>query len=246
MSDARTPLFTPVLIGGCLIMIISFSIRASFGVFQIPIAAEFNWPRAEFSMAIAIQNLAWGFGQPIFGAIAERMGDRKAIILGALTYAAGLVLSSFAVTPEGHQFFEIFVGLRHRRYRLWRYSGRSRTRLVGPKPLHVTRHRDRCGVGGPSVRGAPCRMVLVLYAVAGRLCFVRRCNLALAFGPAVDAFATSGLQGCVGGKPRCDPWQSLSRSELYPDFSGLLFMRLSACLYHRSLSRSRHRDVRGD
>ncbi|WP_417242336.1 MFS transporter [Celeribacter sp.] len=110
MSDARTPLFTPVLIGGCLIMIISFSIRASFGVFQIPIAAEFNWPRAEFSMAIAIQNLAWGFGQPIFGAIAERMGDRKAIILGALTYAAGLVLSSFAVTPEGHQFFEIFVG----------------------------------------------------------------------------------------------------------------------------------------
>ncbi|WP_417258316.1 MFS transporter [Celeribacter sp.] len=110
MSDARTPLFTPVLIGGCLIMIISFSIRASFGVFQIPIASEFNWPRAEFSMAIAIQNLAWGFGQPIFGAIAERMGDRKAIILGALTYAAGLVLSSFAVTPEGHQFFEIFVG----------------------------------------------------------------------------------------------------------------------------------------
>ncbi|WP_417269011.1 MFS transporter [Celeribacter sp.] len=110
MPDARTPLFTPVLIGGCLIMIISFSIRASFGVFQIPIASEFNWPRAEFSMAIAIQNLAWGFGQPIFGAIAERMGDRKAIILGALTYAAGLVLSSFAVTPEGHQFFEIFVG----------------------------------------------------------------------------------------------------------------------------------------
>ncbi|MEM5469096.1 MFS transporter [Celeribacter marinus] len=110
MSDTRTPLFTPVLIGGCLIMLISFSIRASFGVFQIPIATEFNWPRAEFSMAIAIQNLAWGFGQPIFGAIAERMGDRKAIILGALAYAAGLVLSSIAVTPEGHQFYEILVG----------------------------------------------------------------------------------------------------------------------------------------
>ncbi|MEN8838381.1 MAG: MFS transporter [Celeribacter marinus] len=110
MSDTRTPLFTPVLIGGCLIMLISFSIRASFGVFQIPIATEFNWPRAEFSMAIAIQNLAWGLGQPIFGAIAERMGDRKAIILGALAYAAGLVLSSIAVTPEGHQFYEILVG----------------------------------------------------------------------------------------------------------------------------------------
>jgi len=105
-----TPMFTPVLVAGCTIILISFAIRASFGVFQIPIAAEFNWPRAEFSLAIAIQNLAWGFGQPFFGALAEKMGDRKAIILGALTYAAGLVLSSFAVTPEAHQLYEILVG----------------------------------------------------------------------------------------------------------------------------------------
>ena len=105
-----TPLFTPVLIAGCLIMLVSFAIRASFGVFQIPIAEEFGWLRSEFSLAIAIQNLAWGIGQPIFGAIAERIGDRKAIILGALTYAAGLVLSSFAVSPEAHQFYEILVG----------------------------------------------------------------------------------------------------------------------------------------
>jgi MFS family permease len=91
-------------------MLISFTIRASFGVFQIPIAAEFGWLRSEFSLAIAIQNLAWGFGQPIFGAIAEKIGDRKAIIIGAITYAAGLVLSSFAITPEAHQVFEIFVG----------------------------------------------------------------------------------------------------------------------------------------
>ena len=104
------PIFTPVLIAGCVIMLISFAIRASFGVFQIPIAEEFNWLRSEFSLAIAIQNLAWGIGQPIFGAMAERIGDRKAIVLGALTYAAGLVLSSFAVTPEAHQLYEILVG----------------------------------------------------------------------------------------------------------------------------------------
>ncbi len=104
------PLFTPVLVAGCTIILISFAIRGSFGVFQIPIAAEFNWPRAEFSLAIAIQNLAWGFGQPFFGALAEKMGDRKAIVIGALTYAAGLVLSSFAVTPEAHHLYEILVG----------------------------------------------------------------------------------------------------------------------------------------
>ncbi|WP_460272727.1 MFS transporter [Celeribacter sp. ULVN23_4] len=110
MSDTRTPLFTPVLLAGCLVILVSFAIRASFGVFQIPIAEEFNWPRAEFSLAIAIQNLFWGIGQPIFGALAERIGDRKAIVLGAVTYAAGLVLSSFAVSPLAHQFYETLVG----------------------------------------------------------------------------------------------------------------------------------------
>ncbi|MCC5992326.1 MAG: MFS transporter [Rhodobacteraceae bacterium] len=110
MTRTHAPLMTPVLIGGCIIIMISFAIRASFGVFQIPIADEFGWLRAEFSLAIAIQNLAWGIGQPIFGAIAERFGDRRAIILGALVYAAGLVLSSFAVTPGAHQMLEILVG----------------------------------------------------------------------------------------------------------------------------------------
>jgi MFS family permease len=107
---ARAPLFTPVLIAGCIIIMIGFSIRASFGVFQIPIASEFGWLRADFSLAIAVQNLAWGFGQPLFGALAERFGDRRAIVIGALTYAAGLVLSSFAVTPGQHQILEILVG----------------------------------------------------------------------------------------------------------------------------------------
>ncbi|MEN8683954.1 MFS transporter [Marivita sp.] len=106
----RAPMFTPVLVGGCVIILVSFAIRASFGVFQIPIAEEFGWLRAEFSLALAIQNLAWGIGQPLFGGLAEKIGDRKAIILGALTYAAGLVLSSFAVTPTAHQFYEILVG----------------------------------------------------------------------------------------------------------------------------------------
>ena len=106
----QTRVFTPVLIGGAIILMIGFSIRASFGVFQIPIASEFGWPRAEFSLAIAIQNLAWGIGQPIFGALAERFGDRKAIIGGALLYALGLVLSSFATMPYQHHLLEILVG----------------------------------------------------------------------------------------------------------------------------------------
>lgn len=108
--DRQSNLINPVLIAGCIIVMTGFAIRASFGVFQIPIAEEFGWLRAEFSLAIAIQNLAWGIGQPIFGAIAEKIGDRKAIIFGALFYAAGLLLSAGATTPLAHQFYEILVG----------------------------------------------------------------------------------------------------------------------------------------
>lgn len=106
----KAPLITPVLIAGCIILMLGFAVRASFGVFQIPIAEEFGWARAEFSLAIAIQNLAWGIGQPLFGAVAERFGDRKAIVLGALMYAGGLVLSSFATTPFSMQALEVLVG----------------------------------------------------------------------------------------------------------------------------------------
>jgi len=107
---SKSPLITPVLIAGCLILMTGFAIRASFGVFQLPIATEFGWARADFSLAIAIQNLAWGIGQPIFGALAEKFGDRRAVVVGALMYAAGLVASAFAVTPGQHQLLEIIVG----------------------------------------------------------------------------------------------------------------------------------------
>ena len=107
----RAPLLTPVLLAGSLVVLVGFAIRAAFGVFQIPVAEEFGWPRAEFSLAIAIQNLAWGFGAPLFGALAERIGDRRAIVLGALAYAAGLVLSAGATLPIEHQLYEVLVGL---------------------------------------------------------------------------------------------------------------------------------------
>ncbi|WP_225026247.1 MFS transporter [Xinfangfangia pollutisoli] len=109
-SPARAPLITPVLIAGSVILMIGFAIRASFGVFQIPVAQEFGWARSEFSLAIAIQNLAWGIGQPLFGAVAERFGDRRAIIGGALLYALGLVLSAYAYEPWQHQTLAILVG----------------------------------------------------------------------------------------------------------------------------------------
>lgn len=107
---SKPTVFTPVLIAGGAVLLLSFALRASFGVFQIPIAADFGWPRSDFSMAIAIQNLAWGLGQPVFGAMAERFGDRRAIIVGALLYALGLLLTGFSTTPGAMQLVAILVG----------------------------------------------------------------------------------------------------------------------------------------
>jgi len=99
-----------VLVASLVIIPVSFAILSSFGVFQVPIAKELNWLRSEFSLVIALQNLAWGIGQPIFSALAEKIGDRRAIIIGEFIYASGLLLSSAAMTPLANQIYEILVG----------------------------------------------------------------------------------------------------------------------------------------
>ena len=110
MKEYNSSLISPVLIAGCLIIIVTYGIRGSFGVFQIPIENEFQWLRVEFSLAIAIQNLGWGIGAPIFGALGEKFGDKKMIIVGALCYVSGLVVSTFAQSPLTHQFLELLIG----------------------------------------------------------------------------------------------------------------------------------------
>lgn len=107
----RSPsLVTPALIVGCLFLLISSAVRGSYGVFQIPIGEAMGWARAEFSLAMAIQNLAWGISQPIVGALAEKIGDRKALALGILAYAGGLVLTGSADSPYAMQVSEAIVG----------------------------------------------------------------------------------------------------------------------------------------
>ena len=93
----RTPLV--ILIAGCLLAVLSFGIRASFGLFLSPMSDEFGWGREVFAIAIAVQNLLWGLCQPVAGAVADRYGSGRVLATGALVYAAGLFLMSGASTP---------------------------------------------------------------------------------------------------------------------------------------------------
>src|SRR5665213_3396061 len=96
-ANWRTPLV--IIICGCGIALLSFGPRSSFGFFVQPMSREFGWGRDVFGLALAFQNLLWGLGQPIAGAIADRFGSLRVIAVGALLYAAGLVLMRYAATP---------------------------------------------------------------------------------------------------------------------------------------------------
>src|ERR1700744_5910142 len=93
----RTPFVFIAL--GCAIGLLSFGPRASFGFFVQPMSGDFAWGRDVFGLALAVQNLLWGLGQPIAGAIADRFGTLRVICVGALLYTAGLVLMRYSTTP---------------------------------------------------------------------------------------------------------------------------------------------------
>src|SRR5215813_8639900 len=93
----RTPLV--IIACGCAIALLSFGPRSSLGFFIQPIGSEFSWGRDVFGLAFAVQNLLWGLGQPIAGAIADRFGILRVMCVGALLYAGGLFMMRYATTP---------------------------------------------------------------------------------------------------------------------------------------------------
>lgn len=90
-----------VMVCGVLCLILAMGIRQSFGIFQTPIAMDLDVGRQVFGFAIALQNLLWGLAQPLVGAIADRWGAVRVTIVGALLYAAGLVLATVSADPAG-------------------------------------------------------------------------------------------------------------------------------------------------
>lgn len=88
-----------VLLGASLILALSLGIRHGFGLFLAPMSGEFGWGREVFAFAIALQNLIWGLSQPFTGALADRFGATRAVVVGGVLYALGLVLMSLSHTP---------------------------------------------------------------------------------------------------------------------------------------------------
>jgi MFS family permease len=95
--DWRVP--AVIVLCGCLISLISFGPRSSLGFFLTPQSQANGWGRDVFGLAVALQNIAWGLGQPLAGMLADRFGIVRVLCAGGIFYALGLSAMAFATTP---------------------------------------------------------------------------------------------------------------------------------------------------
>ena len=71
-----------VIIGGSALLLISFGLRHSFGLYLIPITDYLSTGRELFAFASALNVLMIGIGSPLFGALSDKYGSGKASLLG--------------------------------------------------------------------------------------------------------------------------------------------------------------------
>ena len=88
-----------VIVSGCVLLLVSFGIRHSSGLYLIPISDHIQTGREVFGFAIAIQLLMIGIGSPIFGAVADKYGSAVAGLYGVIFYLIGLYMMSLVEGP---------------------------------------------------------------------------------------------------------------------------------------------------
>lgn len=94
LSDLRPVL--PILLGASVMLSLAMGLRQSLGIFMPPLTKDIGISVSDFTIAIAVQNLAWGLLQPMAGALAARVGFRPLMMSGSLLYVLGLALLATA------------------------------------------------------------------------------------------------------------------------------------------------------
>jgi MFS family permease len=107
MKSTRT-----VLICAALILMLAMGVRQTMGLFLPQMTVAQGWSRDEFALAIALQNILWGAFVPFAGAIADRYGAGRVLVVSAVAYVAGLILMALSTTPLALDFSAgLLIGL---------------------------------------------------------------------------------------------------------------------------------------
>ena len=133
-----------LVLGAALVLTISNGLRSSFGLFGTPISLDLGISRETFALAIAIQGIVWGITQPFFGALADRHGAIRIVLLGTVIYVAGLLWMASTDGALGlHLGQGLLVGHRHQRHRVRGGAGPGGACGAAGKAQHGARYR--CG-----------------------------------------------------------------------------------------------------
>lgn len=101
MTTSRVTPVLPVIVSGCLLLMLSFGYRAGFGLFMQPMSEANGWGRDVLSLALAVQNLAWGIIAVFAGGVADRYGNTVVLLAGAACYGLGMWGMAHSVTEAG-------------------------------------------------------------------------------------------------------------------------------------------------
>lgn len=97
-SDRPIPWYhtvTAMIVAGCLVAIVNFGVRSTFGFFTVPVSEAHGWGREVFSFAMAMQNLVWGIATPLAGMLADRYGSARVLMAGAVIYCIGVLMMAW-------------------------------------------------------------------------------------------------------------------------------------------------------
>ena len=111
-QSSRLPISSQVMFiiaAGCIISLVGFGVRSSFGLFLEPLTTAHGWSRQTFGLALAIQNLMWGIGVPFAGALADRFGAKPILVGGSIVYALGIWGMANAETGTQFHLYAGFV-----------------------------------------------------------------------------------------------------------------------------------------
>ncbi len=100
-NTARLPKPVMILAGAAAMMSIGMGMRQSLGLFLAPVTRDLGLTAADFTFAVAVQNIAWGVVQAPIGAIADKWGLRPAMLAGGVIYIVGMLVMLTATGPAG-------------------------------------------------------------------------------------------------------------------------------------------------